>query len=968
MGRLGARAQGGPREEENFRVGCARAKLVLRSNVHLVVHWFRWLSVVFGLLAAPFVLEACRPTHPVAALPEDPSFEDYTTPRVDSLAEFRQLAALPGQDSERPAVAGAKFVITSFSDPARRRIHYLDGRYYQFHDEWAWFRLLNGQGVSGMDPLERHVFHAPDDARRWAAQHEDDLPEGLEMIEGRLYVRHFYDLSLAERDRALGAGSLIHVEARSGRPELWGFEVDYTDPVRVEELEIFFAELEQSIPEAARAGLRWFARSPEQLAMGRALQERDPQLKGRVLTYDDVSVPGETAVYTSGIVAGRLRAFRELSRLADAEPEDILLLGALPEYLPQARGLVTAIPQTPLAHLNLLAKGRQIVNLYRGGVLEDPLIQDLVRSRAPVVLSAENGQMRLHRLTEQQYRAWQGLSSAEPPRVKSADLKGAPYVIDLSHVRGSMLEQVAPLIGGKAVGMAALFEGLGPGTAANGSGSLHPDVPDRPLAITIRAYREHLAPLLPTLRELLADENFQKFKKLRFLALEGSREFMRKFPSKKDRELAQSYENPQALGPIAAVVRQGGVVHLVRHTPLAAAFEAELLRGLKRHFAGYAPEQGLRFRSSSTFEDIAGFNGAGLYTSSTGYLTPRKASAKEPKRASVADALRKTWASYFSAEAFEERQQNHIDHLAADMAVLVHARFDDALEAENGVFTFTLAPGASELSVNVQPGAVSVTNPPTDRVVIPESTRVRRGSSGFVVQRQALSSLAKPGQQLLSDAELGELFELAEGLTRQYLARGNAARPPAQQRRSLVLDFEFRRVAPGWPVLEQGVNPARFVIKQMRPLEPNPHLPLELVSAPIPRDVLSRARRIETLACRGGGLELTALEVLTNPDVAPDLGYAERPLLAGLGVSFSNFSPRVFTHLEQRSAKVQGDSLSVELLGGLPLSSVELRNNTATLSFPGGKRQSIEVRCENRLDYAEPRELLRSFLAEPATK
>jgi hypothetical protein len=924
------------------------------------------LLLMLGSLAAPLSLEACVAHRPASHVPDDPHFEDYTTRRIDSLAEFRQLAAVPARVDDRPAIAGAKFVITSFSDPARRRIHYLDGRHYQFHDEWAWFRLLNGQGVSGMEPLEPHRFESPEQARRWASAHEDELPDGLELIEGRLYVRHFYDLSLAAHERALGAGSLIHVEARGGRPELWGFEIDYTDPARVDELEVFFRELEQTIPEAARHDLRWFARSPEQLALGRELQARDRRLAGRVLTYDDVSVPGETAVYTSGIVAGRLRAFSELSRLADSEPEDILLLGALPEYLPQARGLVTAIPQTPLAHLNLLAKSRQIVNLYRGGVLTDPSVQDLVRSRAPVVLSAENGQMRLHRLTEQQYRSWQELLQTDPPQVKAVDLKNAPYIVDLSQVTGADQPRLAPLIGGKAIGMAALLESLGPATPLNGAGSLRPDVPDRPLAITIRAYREQLAPILPELRELLADENFLKFKKLRLLALEGAKEFVRRFPNKKDRELARSYQNAQALGPIAAVVRRGGVVHLVRHSPLSPAFEAELTRVLTRHFAGYSPDQGLRFRSSSTVEDIEGFNGAGLYDSATGYLVPRKASAKEAKRASVADALRKTWASYFSAEAFEERHQNHIDHLAADMAVLVHARFDDALEAANGVFTFTLAPGGGELSVDAQPGAVSVTNPPTDRVVIPESTRVRQVGQELVIESQSLSSLARPGQRILGDVELRELFRLAERLTQNHLARDNEGVPPAQQRRALVLDFEFRRVAAGWPALKQAQNPARFVVKQMRPLEPSPHVSAELRAAPIPHDVLSRARRIETVSCQGVGLELTALSVLTNPDVAPDLGYAQQPLLAGLGVRLEGTTPRVYTHLEQTASRVGRDALSVELRNGLALSSVNVRAGSATLRFPNRTERTLAVRCETRLDYAEPRELLRSFLAGAA--
>lgn len=893
----------------------------------------------------------------------DPKFYDYSAPRVGSLAEFQQLAAVPAEVSERPPIAGAKFVVTSFSDAARRRVHFLDGRYYRFHDEWAWFRLLNGQAVTGMLPLVPHAFAAPEDARRWAEQHEDELPSGLEIVDGRLYVRSFYDLSLSESGRPLGAGSLIHVAARGAQPELWGFEIEYSDPAGTDELRVFADLLDQVIPQEARGKLRWFARSPEQLEVGKRWAAEDPRMQGRVLTYADVSIPGETQVYTGGIVAGRLKAFRDLSRLADAEPEDILLLGALPPYLPQARGLITSILQTPLAHLNLLAKSRQIVNAYRGAVLDDPDVQDLVRSRAPVVLLAENGQLKLHRLTDAQYKAWQDSLQSEPPPVTAVDVKDAPYLVDLSQVDESRLRRLAPLIGGKNVGMARILLGLGPGTPAHGSGTLGVDVPDRPLALSIRAYREHLAPILPELRALLADENFQKFKKLRFLALEGSKEFVKKFPGRKDRELARSYENPAALGAIASFVRKGGVAYVIRQLPLPAALEAELKRVLPVHFAAYAPEQGLRFRSSSTVEDIEGFNGAGLYDSNTGFLVPRPAQGKEPKRASVADALKKTWASYFSFEAFEERHQNRIDHLSADMGVLIHARFDDAMEQSNGVFTFTLGPNMAELSVDAQPGAVSVTNPPTDRVVIPESSRVRKVGEKFTVTRQSLSSLTKAGELVLTDAELSELYGVAKALTDQQLLVDNAGVPAAQRRHSLVLDFEFRRVRAGWPALRQGLNPARFVVKQMRPLEPSPHVSAELRQSPIPHDVLARARRIETRLCRGPGLELQALSVLTNPDAAPDVGYARTPLLAGLGVTRSGAAPRVFTHVEQLGSSMTTDGFEVELQSGLGLSSIAVESGKATVVLPGGARRVVPVSCETRLDYAEPRELLRSYVA-----
>ncbi|HET9953378.1 MAG TPA: PEP/pyruvate-binding domain-containing protein [Polyangiaceae bacterium] len=918
------------------------------------------------LVSCVVALAGCgRWSPPRSVRPEDPGFNDFTAGSIRSLPEFRQLAAVPATIDDRPAIAGAKFVITEFSEPQKRRIRFLDGRQYRFHDEWAWFRLLNGQPVSGFEPLAPHPFSAPEQARRWALDHEEDLPEGLEITEGRLYARHFYDLSLAKHDRMVGAGSLIHVEGRADRAEIWGFEVDYTDSAEPEQLLVFFSELEKVIPEPARAHLSWFARSPEQLEMGKRLMRLRPELRGRVMTYNQVSVPGETAVYTGGIVAGRLRVVEDLARLGDAEPGDILLLGALPEYLPQARGLVTAVPQTPLAHLNLLAKSRQIVNAYRGGVLEDLELRDWARSGAPVLLVAEQGRLRFQRLTEREYESYQALLRPEPLGVPYVNTTQLPYIVDLSTVDSKQVPALSTWIGGKAAGMAQLLNSVHGYVAASPLRALRVDVPDRPLVITIRAYREHVAPMLPELRALFADPNFLRYKQLRYLALEGAERFVKRYPGKKNRELARSYQNARALGPIAAVVRKGGVRHMVRHAPLSAELSAELRRVLPRHFGAYSADQGLRFRSSSTVEDIEGFNGAGLYTSNTGFLERDRSSwpvSGKGKRPSVADAVKKTWASYFGAEAFEERHLNHIDHLSADMAVLVHARFEDTLEQSNGVFTFTWTGSSGELAVDAQPGAVSVTNPPTDRVVIPESSRVRRGRGELVIDRQSLSSLTNAGEQVLKDAELRELFSLAEALTVKHLLADNQGVSPAQQRRTLVLDFEFRRMAAGWPALQDGSNPARFIVKQMRPLEPSPRVSPELRSAPIPRDVLSRARRIESKLCQGSALEIAIRMVFTEPSGTPDVGYSKVPLVSDVTVKADHGAARVVTHLEQRTANVSSDEIHVEYVSGAAISDVRVDTHQAHVTFADGKRAHSDVRCESQLEYAEPRELLRSFL------
>ena len=93
---------------------------------------------------------------------------------------------------------------------------------------------------------------------------------------------------------------------------------------------------------------------------------------------------------------------------------------------------------------------------------------------------------------------------------------------------------------------------------------------------------------------------------------------------------------------------------------------------------------------------------------------------------------------------------------------------------------------------------------------------------------------------------------------------------------------------------------------------------------------------------------------------------SRRPLLAGLGVTFANVEPRVFTHLEQRSATVSEDGLAVELLPGFAFAKVVVAGGVATLTLPSGEQKRQPVRCENVLDFAEPRELLRSFLETAA--
>jgi hypothetical protein len=115
---------------------------------------------------------------------------------------------------------------------------------------------------------------------------------------------------------------------------------------------------------------------------------------------------------------------------------------------------------------------------------------------------------------------------------------------------------------------------------------------------------------------------------------------------------------------------------LIQKSIKKASLDKGLIRQTERMMISMGNNrQGYRFRSSSNAEDLAGFNGAGLYTSETGIIGDDKKSVEK--------AIKKVWASLWSERAFEERCVAGIDQNTVGMAVLAHRSFPD--EYANGV-------------------------------------------------------------------------------------------------------------------------------------------------------------------------------------------------------------------------------------------------------------------------------------------
>jgi hypothetical protein len=948
------------------------------------------------------LLGGCPATTP--EWPEDDGFDDHTFARLQDPAQFNAHAAI--------GVTGAaalKFVIVGFGQPKVQQIRFLDARFYEFHDEWYWFRLLNDQPVPGSRerPVSGRSFATIAEIDAWMQTRKTGLPLGMRMVDERLYSDYFYEISVRQERRALGIGTIVHIPARTGehaREQVWGFELEYSDVVDVAGLELFFATLRSSLPAEIADNLRYIARSPHQDQLIAQLRRRGHPLADQLTSYAELAIPGEVEVYNPGLIAGRLRKVpSDPQQAAKILTEGnaagnwgvIWMMASVPDELPAAAGLLTAVPQTPLAHVNLLARNRGIPNAYIGGLLEDPQLDQLSRVHAPVVLLAQaNGELTLEPISEADYARWRGLARSRRPTLERATPSELPYVVDLEQAKAADVPELRGVIGGKAAGFVVLH-------AASAA------TPERPLAITIRAYAEHLEPLRPLIADVLVDPSFERDGRARYLLLEGRAAFDERFAGPADQVWAGQFvaAHPPSKAKrdaIANLLVRDGIKQAIRDQPLDPETSAQIEAALHNHFGSFAAVQGLRFRSSSSVEDVEGFSGAGLYDSNTGFLQADKQADKGERKKTWAWAMQKTWASYWSWEAFEERELAGIAHLDGDMAVLVHARFDDHFERSNGVLTLTLdlsadrrgaqqaTPGPrASMEVDVQRGALSVTNPPPEHVgELPEVDRLTQMTAGQPVLVDRVQRAGKPGKvrspdeaYVLDVDTLTALFHESVVIAERWLEIENQGLPAARARGRVTLDIEFRQLDAGWPAYANGaIEPPRMIIKQARSLDPGVPAGAEsLLQQPLPRDLLLFADRIERRSCRGTHTRMDLLELWTDPMATPALGFASTPFLARVRLQAQGIEGGLrefdLDHLEWAAVAHPNMELgapwafelllddSVTTAVGVGLDQLEWRGGLLRVSS-GGKLLSEEpAPCATEVLYASPDGFLRSLIS-----
>ena len=82
------------------------------------------------------------------------------------------------------------------------------------------------------------------------------------------------------------------------------------------------------------------------------------------VTQNDINKNQEYLALNTGKAIGRVHIIDKLDDTVEIGSNEIIILKELPLTLPPVRGIIVAKPSTPLSHINILAKGWDVPNVY----------------------------------------------------------------------------------------------------------------------------------------------------------------------------------------------------------------------------------------------------------------------------------------------------------------------------------------------------------------------------------------------------------------------------------------------------------------------------------------------------------------------------------------------------------------------------------------------------------------------------
>ena len=539
-----------------------------------------------------------------------------------------------------------------------------------------------------VDRADENSLYFQDSERyqiHWEFASEHLSGDGLPIVD-ELGTFNATEYTSPERRFILGALTIYE------EPNVWAWEISPYDTADAEMITIAYRQIRDNSWIGEDLYFHPTSESVEDVA-------RDLPDDVKIITTDELFDGITYQPLNLGTSMGKLTFYEDIEE-SIPNFREIVVLPEVPNDMAVVMGIITDAFQTPLAHINVLSQNRGTPNMALIGAWTDPELRALEDKWVELTVAANEYTIR--EVTQEEADAWWEGFRPDPLVVTPMDLSRQEIVpiaetVDLDLGLVPALADAVPSYGGKASHFGVMS---------------YEDAIPMPKASAIPVYFYD---------QFMHEHGFWD-------------------------EIDAMLEDPDFTGD--AEFRDGALRRLrsdMRRAPVDEDFLAELDAYVRENHSGHR----VRFRSSTNAEDVAGFNGAGLYTSQSG-------DPDDPERP-IEDALREVWSSCWSFRAYEERSYFGIEHRDIGMAVLMHRSFPD--EDANGVAITANIFDTSGLEpafyVNVQYGDNSVVLP--DAGVTTDRYLHYFDSVGQPVVYLGHSNLVPEGEDVLTETQIKDL-------------------------------------------------------------------------------------------------------------------------------------------------------------------------------------------------------------------
>lgn len=647
------------------------------------------------------VEEECR----IAADATDPSSTEYLK-YIGCTSDFTTLSSEP-LTSSIPGASSGKVVLDRRDDNS---LYFQNSNLYSIHYEFAKSHLGYAQGFADIGTLAE-----------------------------------FNKTEYSSPDRRFMLGAVTYYEG----PQAWTLELAPYDTATAK----MAAELFYAIKKNAFFGvaLRFHPTSDVVATMAKGLPPEIPQI-----TTDEIYADIDYQPLNLGETVGQVHFIAKSALETDYVGfRDIAVLEAIPNDISVTSGLITGEFQTPLSHVNVLARNRGTPNMGLRGAFTNEKLKALDGKWAKLTVGAEKWS--ISEVTKADADAWWEEHKPSTIALPEFDLS----VTEFRDIKDVTLESTDVTLR-DSIRNASLAYGA---KAANYSILANTDgVPTRPaFGIPIYYYHQFMTEngFFEQVKALQADSDFQNDLATRDAKLEALRN---------------------------AIIK----------APLNADFMQKVQAKMNGDYNGLS----MRFRTSTNAEDLDGFPCAGCYDSHTG----------DPNTSwdDVWTAIKETWSGVWFYRTYQEREFHSIDHTTVGMALLVHHNFPD--EEANGVAVtgniYEPTGVDPAFYVNVQYGGdVEVVAPPAG--VTSDEFLYYYSQSGQPTVYLSHSSILPSGTETALTRR--QVYDLGLALTAIHDRFSDAYGPGAENYGWYAMDVEFK-----FDDEDTGGEPA-LIIKQARP-------------------------------------------------------------------------------------------------------------------------------------------------------